>query len=164
MVIPLALFIAFVTCLIFAILNVIKEKKKIVNYISILILGFTILLTLFFPFRLSKAKLELSLYRKDRNHIIEMVKEKKLNTEDSSIIKLPNPYKKTSTGGEIEVYQNDENGMVISFFVLRGPMSGSTKLMYSDRGEEMIIKNAWKNEIKSILKLDENWFYVVTNY
>lgn len=162
--IPFFLLTGFVICFIFSMRSVIKNSKIFINYVPIVILLITTFIILLFPFRMSKVKLELSLYKKDRNAIIEMVKNKELEVNDMGNIKLPNRYRKTSTSGEISVYQNDKDGMLIGFYIFRGTMSGSTKLMYSDKGEELIKENSWVDEIKSITKLEEKWFYVVTNY
>lgn len=164
LVIPLIILICFVTCFIFSIVNVIKNSRKFIHYVPIAILIMTVFIILFFPFRMSKVRLELVLYRKDRDTIINMVKNKELKIEGSGNIKLPSRYKKVSTSGEISVYQNDKDGVLIGFWIFRGTMSGSTKLMYSNRGEELIRENAWVDEIKTITKLNEKWFYIVTNY
>lgn len=163
LIIPLIIFIGFIICFIFSIKDVIGNKKFI-NNIPVFILVITVLVTFFFPFRMAKTKLELLLYKQDRNEVIEMVKNNEMKIGDNGNVELPNKYHKISSSGEITVYQNDNDGMLICFWIFRGTMSGSTKLMYSNRGEELIKENAWIDEIKSIKRLDEKWFYVEVNY
>lgn len=148
LIIPLIIFIGFIFFFIF----------------SIFILVITVLVTFFFPFRMAKTKLELLLYKQDRNKIIEMVKNNEMKIGDNRNVELPNKYHKISSSGEITVYQNDNDGILICFWIFRGTMSSSTKLIYSNRGEELIKENAWIDEIKSITRLEEKWFYVETNY
>lgn len=52
-------------------------------------------------------------------------------------------YKYVSSDGEIYVYQNDENGTVIGFWILRGMLSGSVELIYSEGEENLIRENNW---------------------
>lgn len=163
LIIPLIIFIGFIFCFIFSIKEIVDNKKFIDN-ISIFILVITVLVTFFFPFRMAKTKLELLLYKQDRNKIIEMVKNNEMKIDDNGNVELPNKYHKISSSGEITVYQNDNDGILICFWIFRGTMSSSTKLIYSNRGEELIKENAWIDEIKSITRLEEKWFYVETNY
>ena len=43
-------------------------------------------------------------------------------------------------------------------------LSGSTEVVYSDGGEELIRKNETGHPIVSIEEMGENWYYVVTDY
>lgn len=157
------LFVLFLILLIFVIKNVIKNKST-VNIVSLIFLVTTILLTIFFPYRQIKTKLELELFENDRNKIIEMVKNNKISPDENNNAKLPSNYKKLSTSGEIHIYQNDNNGMVIGFWIFRGMMSSSTELIYSTDGEKLICENKSCNSIVSINRLKENWYYVVREY
>lgn len=163
--IPLILFICYVICCIFSIKNL-KNTKRIKDGISLFVLIGTAIVMLVFPFRLAKVKVELSLYEQDRNKIVEMVKNNELKISDDSKneLQLPKDLRKTSSDGTIMVFQDDEENTLVSFWVFRGTMSESTILIYSDDGEELIRKNSWIDQIKSIKELKEHWFYVVTNY
>ena len=122
------------------------------------------LLVLFFPFREVKVRLELNLYEEERLEIIKMIEDNKLKVDDLGNVKLPNKYKKVSTSGEVAVYQNDEDGKLIGFWVFRGMLSGSVQLVYSTGGEEIIRSSDIEHPIVSIDKLKDNWYYVVTDY
>lgn len=159
----LLLFVLFVILLISVIKNIIKSRS-IANIVSLIILIITVLLTLFFPYREIKTKLELELFENDRNKIIEMIKNNKISPDEYNNAKLPSNYKKLSTSGEIHIYQNDDNGMVVGFWIFRGMMSGSTELIYSTGGEKLIRENESGHPIVSINRLKENWYYVVTDY
>ena len=159
----LILFIGWIICLVFSIINLDKDKN-LFNIISLVVVILTALLVLFFPFREAKVRVELNLYEDERLEVIEMVENNKLEIDDLGNAKLPDEYKKSSTSGEVTVYQNDENGVVVAFWVFRGVQSGSVQLIYSTGGEELIKDKETGHPIVSIDKLKDNWYYVVTDY
>lgn len=159
----LVLFVGWIICLVLSIIKTIKSKNEF-NIISLIIVILTALLVLFFPFREVKVRLELNLYEENRLEIIKMIEDNKLKVDDLGNAKLPNKYKKVSTSGEVAVYQNDEDGKVIGFWVLRGVLSGSVQLIYSTGGEKIIRDSEIEHPIVSIDKLKDNWYYVVTDY
>lgn len=146
------------------IVNDIKKNKTADNVVALIILIVSFLLTLCFPYREIKTKVELAFFENDRNEIIKMLKDKEITPDKYGNAKLPNKYKKISTSGEVYIYQNDDNGMVIGFWIFRGMMSGSTELIYSTGGENLIRENENGHPIVSINKLKENWYYVKTDY
>lgn len=153
----------FIWLLIVSIIKVFKDKQYI-NIISITILIVVLLLSKYFPFRELKVKLELDKYEQSRLSIIRMVKENELVPDEWGNCVMPEQYKKTSQDGEIHIYQNNNEGQVISFWVFRGMLSGSVELIYSTGGEELIRANETGHPIISIEKLKENWYYVITDY
>lgn len=157
------IFIAWIMCLIFTITKIGIENNKI-NDLSLIILLITALIILFVPFRETKVKIELSLYEKERQEIINMIKNNKLKMDELGNIVLPKKYKKVSIGGEVTVRQNNKDGQVITFWVFRGMQSGSTELIYSTGGKELIKDNEGGHPIVSIEKLKDNWYYVITDY
>ena len=159
----LVLFIGWIICLIFSIISLIRNKG-IINVISLIIVILTAFLILFFPFRETKVRLELNLYEAERLEIIKMVEDKKLKIDEFGNVDLPYKYKKVSISGEVFVFQNDEEGKVIGFWVLRGVQSGSVQLIYSTGGEKLIRDNETGHPIISIDKLKDNWYYVITDY
>jgi len=123
--------------------------------LPVAILFLTVLLS-FSDFRLIKAKLELPLYMKERMKIIEMVKEDHLGKNDPNVALQKHKY--ISRTGEIYVYENDEE-QVIGFWIFRGMMSGSVKVVYSSEGEKLIRQN--EADIIQLEKLREHWYYIV---
>lgn len=117
----LVLFIGWIICLVFSIINLIRYKR-IINVVSLIIVVLTALLILFFPFRETKGRLELNLYENERLEIIKMVEDKKLKTDEFGNVDLPYKYKKISTSGEVFVFQNDEEGQAIGFWMFRGKL------------------------------------------
>lgn len=159
----LVLFLGWIVCLVLAIIKLVKDKS-ILNIVSLVVVILTALLVLFFPFREAKVRLELNIYEEERLEIIKMVDYNKLEIDDLGNVKLPDKYKKVSTSGEVAVYQNDEHGTVIVFWVFRGVQSGSVQLIYSTGGEKLVRDNETGHPIVSIDKLKDNWYYVVTDY
>ena len=159
----LVLFVGWIICLVLSVIKIIKNKN-VFNIISLIVTVLTALLILFFPFRESKVRLELNLYEEERLEIIKMIEDNKLKVDDLGNVKLPNKYKKVSTSGEVAIYQNDEDGKVVAFWIFRGMLSGSVQLVYSTGGEEIIRSSEIEHPIVSIDKLKDNWYYVVTDY
>ena len=159
----LILFVGWIICLVLSIIKLIKDRN-VFNIISLIVTVLTALLILFFPFRESKVRLELNLYEEERLEIIKMIEDNKLKVDDLGNDKLPNKYKKVSTSGEVAIYQNDEDGKVVAFWIFRGMLSGSVQLVYSSGGEEIIRSSEIEHPIVSIDKLKDNWYYVVTDY
>lgn len=159
----LVLFVGWIICLVLSAIKIIKNKN-VFNIISLIVTVLTVLLILFFPFRESKVRLELKLYEEERLEIIKMIEDNKLKVDDLGNVKLPNKYKKVSTSGEVAIYQNDEDGKVVAFWIFRGMLSGSVQLVYSTGGEEIIRSSEIEHPIVSIDKLKDNWYYVVTDY
>lgn len=159
----LVLFAGWIICLVLSVIKIIKNKNGF-NIISLIVTVLTALLILFFPFREAKVRFELNLYEEERLEVIKMIEDNKLKVDDLGNVKLPNKYKKVSTNREVSVYQNDEDGKVIGFWVFRGMLSGSVQLVYSTGGEEIIRSSEIEHPIVSIDKLKDNWYYVVTDY
>lgn len=158
----LILFVIFVLILVFSIINITKQKKKdFLLFLPILILALTLIIS-FHDFTLTKVKLELNLYMNKRLEIIEKIKNGELKCSYSGNIKL-RKHKYVSQDGSVYVYQNDDE-QVISFWVFRGMLSGSTELIYSSQDEKLIRKNEGGHPITNIIKLKDHWYYVITDY
>lgn len=162
--IDIVLFVALIVFLIFSILTLMKNHKAIVNYVTFSILLASLIMTLFFPFRTAKVEVDLIVYENKRNTIIEMVKNNELEIDNMKNAKLPKKYRRVSTSGEITIYQNNSEGIVVGFWVHRGMLSGSSELIYSTGGDELIRKNEGGHPIESIKKMKEHWYFVITDY
>ena len=159
----LLLFLLFNYCFITSLVKIVKERK-LINFISIIILLCSVLLFAFFPFRKVKTNYELNNYEKTRLEIIDKIIYNELKPDDFGNVKLPKEYKKYSMSGEITIYQNNKEDQLICFWIFRGMQSGSVQLMYSTGGEELIKDNENGHPITNIEKLKDNWYYVETNY
>ena len=141
-----------------------KNNKTKLTLIAIIIVIISLILRFIFPFRNVKTILELYIYEEERLQIVEKVKNNEIETDENGNADLPKNLRKLSSDGEITVYQNDENGQVICFWVFRGMLSGSHQLMYSSNGEKLIRENETGHPITKIKKLKDNWYYVDTDY
>ncbi len=157
------LFVMFIFCFITS-LRKMTSKYELINILSIIILLISVLLFIFFPFRKIKVNYELNKYEKARLEIIDKIILGELKADDSGNVKLPNEYRKYSLSGEVTVYQNDNDGQIICFWIFRGMQSGSTQLMYSSGGEKLIKENETGHPIINIRKFKDNWYYVETDY
>ena len=139
-----------------------EEGKKIVAFISIIILSIMVIFNFNFPYVTSKIKVEWNKYEKARYEVVELAKNDKLGfIGDTKIAILPNNYKKISQTGEILIYENSSENQMIGFFINRGMLSGSKILIYSTGGSELIEDN--EKYIKNIKKIKKYWYYVETN-
>lgn len=145
--------------------KIIKElhKKNIINIITLIIIITNILLVLFFPFREFKTIYELKLYETERNKVLNLIKDNKLKPDKYNNISLPKSLKKVSISGEVTLYQNNEEGLQVGFWIYRGLLSSSEELIYAS-SEQQIRNNDKYNEIIKIKKLKDNWYYVITEY
>ncbi len=157
------IFLVFNIFLVLTIIDLIKTKKKS----SIVALSIYIIIpifSIFFPFRECRVYLEMILYKKQREEVITKVKNKEYIFDEYGNIELPKNIKKISTSGEITVYENDEGGVLICFWIMRGVLSGSVQLMYSSSDESLIYKNETGHKITYVEKLKNNWYWVETEY
>lgn len=157
------LFLIYNIFLILTIIDVVRTKKKS-SIIALIIYIIIPLSSLFIPFRECRVRLEMILYKKQREEAIAKVKNKEYIFDDYGNIELPKNIKKISTSGEITVYENDEGGVLICFWIMRGSLSGSVQLMYSSSDESLIYKNETGHKITYVEKLKNNWYLVETEY
>ena len=148
--------------LIIKLIHKMKEKVNITNIVTAMLLIIIPTLVCIFPFRELKVKSDFNKYERARLEVIQMVKENRLVPDEFGNVSIPEKYKMLTndTEREIYVFQNDENGQVIGFWIARGMMSPSFVLVYSSGDEELIRHN--NIDTLSIKKLDDNWYYIVT--
>ena len=157
------IFLIYNIFLILTIVNLVKTKKKS-SLIALIIYIIIPIFSIFFPFRECKVNLEMWLYKKEREDIIINVKNKDYVADENGNIELPKNLKKVSTSGEVTVYENDNDGVLICFWIMRGVLSGSVQLMYSSGAEALIYKNETGHKITYVEKLKDNWYWVETDY
>ena len=148
------IFIVFFVCLIWAL------RRKSWRSLAVLIAGAIVFI--FFPFREARVRTEFILYAKARDRVVEMVKEGEVSSDSYGSAKLPSIYSFTSSNGKIHIYQNNEEGTVITFWVFCGMLSGTEELIYADGGEAQIKEELKSFYVESIEKLKDNWYYVKT--
>ncbi len=157
------IFLIYNIFLILTIINLVKTKRKS-SIIALIIYIIIPIFCIFFPFRECRVNLEMWLYKKEREDIIINVKNKDYVADENGNIELPKNLKKVSTSGEVTVYENDDEGVLICFWVMRGVLSGSVQLMYSSSDEALIYKNETGHKITYVEKLKDNWYWVETEY
>ena len=150
--------ILIISLLIYLIANL----KKYKNFTLSALIFASFIFLLFYNFTLLKTKLELNLYNGKRNIIIDKIKDGEFQYYYDKNIILP-IYKYVSSDGEVYVYRNDDE-QVISFWILRGIyQSGSIELIYSSGNESLIYAVKNNSHISKMIKLKENWYYVISN-
>lgn len=102
---------------------------------------------------------EFNKYFSDRNYIINQVQTDKLNYEEQSIVALDEKYKNLSYDGNITIFLNNEEEILIGFWETMPFPDNGSYFIYSSGGEKLIREN-----IKFIYKVErwkENWYYVM---
>lgn len=157
------IFLIYNIFLILTIIDIVRTKKKS-SLVALIIYIIIPIFSIFFPFRECRVNLEIWLYKKQREDIIINVKNKDYVADENGNIKLPKNLKKVSTSGEVTVYENDNDGVLICFCIMRGVLSGSVQLMYSSGDDALIYKNETGHKITYVEKLKDNWYLVETDY
>ena len=140
------------------------NKKIIVFFIIGFLLPFFVIVGSSSSNWKEKAKIELNQNENELLEIVDLVKNDDLEQDYDILYKVPDKYNKLTKDGMIVVYQNNEDGIQVGFYVFRGMQTGSCYLMYSSGGEEMIRKNESGHPIDKIELLKDNWYYVETDY
>ena len=155
--------IVFFICMLLAI-KILKENYKSINgYIPGVVLTILVLLNCILPIKKWEVKIQLERYREDREQVIENVKNEKESLNKLGVCALAEKYEKISDSGEIVIYQNDTEGMVVGFWLYRGLFNaGCSMLMYSSLDNENDIKQV-VDYIEEIKKVSINWYYVTLN-
>lgn len=157
------IFLIYNIFLILTIIDIVRTKKKS-SHVALIIYIIIPIFSIFFPFRECRVNLEMVIYKNEREEIISKIKDKEYISDEYGNIALPKIFKKVSTSGEVTVYENDNGGVLICFWVMRGVLSGSVQLMYSSGDEALIYKNETGHKITNVEKLKDNWYLVETDY
>ena len=157
--------ILFITYIVLVVLGIIKLTKgdHIQTAFGLLLLFAMFFVAINFPFREAKVQFEYKFFTPKRIEVINKIETGEIPS-DRALTDLPIGYRYLSSDGTVYVYENDEEGIQVGFWVLRGMLSGSMEVVYSSGGEDMIWKNETGHPIRSIEKLGANWYYVVTDY
>lgn len=153
------LILTFIILIIKSIKRIIEKKGKSCSFISLAILLIILSLTWCDGFRFIRVNVDTMLYENDRKIIINMINDDKLLKDEYDNVKLPKEYSFLSSSGEVHVYNHNDTELV-SFWVVRGFLSGSIELVYSHSGEGIITDTI--PYITKVTKIQDNWYYVET--
>jgi len=161
-IVDMLFFFLLVACGIWSVKYLKGNHKSIKDFIPI------ILVVLYFSYLLSGSqnKLNFIVYKNMRYEVVKMVENHQIETDGGKrIVELPEKYKKCSSGGDILVYQNDDESMV-GFWLKRGFLdSGFTMFVYKSDDNSMNIEQIIKEcmwdgyEVYSERKA-EQWYYL----
>lgn len=154
------LFINLLVFSLFMILFVLRRKKqtekkvRVINDILILLIVIFALLDT----RLIKAKLNVYLFSKQMNEIVDKVQNDKSNYPYGKSVELP-IHSYTSLNGKIYIYKNDDE-QVFTFLISSMSTAGTSELVYSSGEEKLIRENI--PGIEQLINLKKHWYYVRT--
>ena len=107
-----------------------------------------------------KVKLEYPLFLNRHMEIVAVVQQKALADDGGNVI-LPAGYRELSSDGELYVYRNDKNGIVVGFWVFRGLlMNPYTSVIYTSDDAPPTAQNLDCSRIYNATRLGANWYYV----
>lgn len=155
-----SLFIGLFVFSLFMILFVLRRKKqtekkvRVINDILILLIVIFALLDT----RLVKAKLNVHLFSKQMNEVVNKVQNDKSNYPYGESVELP-IHSYTSLNGKIYIYKNDDE-QVFTFLISSMSTAGTSELVYSSGDEKLIRENI--PGIEQLIYLKKNWYYVRT--
>jgi len=161
-IVDMLFFFLLVACGIWSVKYLKGNHKSIKDFIPI------ILVVLYLSYLLSGSqnKLNFIVYKNMRYEVVKMVENHQIETDgEKRIVELPEKYKKCSSGGDVLVYQNDDESMV-GFWLKRGFLdSGFTMFVYKSDDNSMNIEQIIKEcmwdgyEVYSERKA-EQWYYL----
>lgn len=148
----------FLVILIFAVIDVFKNKNWIPFFIQVL----TVIFMIFFPF--TKVILEMDFKRNhdDRMSVVNKINEGAITPNvpyNDSIIHLPGEYQGVSKGGGDILVEKKEKDMKVLFFTFRGILDSFSGFVYSSSGERPRTGD-FGGAFNKIEKLDEHWYFV----
>lgn len=156
------LIITYFVLVIYGIVVIVKGQIKR-GLAGLVVLGLLFLKISVFPFKTAKRQVDQELIAREREKVVEMIVSGEIPSKDP-LVTLPLKYTYLSSDGTVYVYQNDENGVEVSFWEFRGMLSGSDEIIYASGGEQMIWDNESEHPIRIVRPLGGNWFYVATDY
>jgi len=117
---------------------------------------------LFASFTLPKVKIEHALHVENREIVVKAIQNNEYTDDGIGNIELPFNRRFLSCDGEVYVYQNDEQGIVIGFWSFRGLlMNPYQSVIYTSYAEPPTTSTLRCGELYEIEKLGENWYWVV---
>jgi len=116
---------------------------------------------LFTSFALPKVKIEHALYAENRETIVKAIQNGEYTDDGLGNITLPPDRRFLSCDGQVHVYQNDEQGIVVGFWSFRRMLNNASELVIYTSYTEPTASTLHCEELYEVEKLGENWYWVV---
>lgn len=127
------------------------------------IVAATIGMMLFFPFEKAKVLTEFLLYTRQREAVVASMKQVTSATGSFGDVVLPEHYRHLSCDGNVNLERNEENKLIVGFWVFRGlSINGYSMVYYNSTKDQDTLTHEIGEEVFSITKLNDEWYYVVT--
>lgn len=143
----------------FSIRTIKSKPNNIFNWIPLMFLIINLVLVLLFE--PAKINYDFDTHFDNRNFIVNKIKNDKVNFSDNSIFPLQEKYKKLSCDGNVKIFLNNENELLIGFCLTTSVPDGGSYFIYSSGGKELINDNILL--IGKIKRKAKNWYYVLLN-
>ena len=112
----------------------------------------------FLPLVDYKVKVDHALFTNQRLEFIEDIRQRQPPV--SGAVKLPHWW--LSEDGEAYVYRSNDE-LLVGFWVIRGMLSPSWTVVYTELDIPPVAKDLHGNEIKDCIKLSPHWYYLQVN-
>lgn len=163
MIVPFLLLLLWsVAFLVWGIIFLMKGRRTDGVKAVIPIMLFTVVacLCLFLPFEMLKTKLEYGLYYDKRMRIVSSIQHNELADDGIGNISLPTGFRQLSVDGEAYVYQQNNAGTIVGFWVRRGLTSDSSSAIYSSQDIPPTAEALGSEQIYQIHQLGDHWYYI----
>lgn len=155
--ITLIILSVFIGTIVYIIKN--TRRLKILSFIPFIIALAGILLILFMPFTQIKLNLDFYFYINEREEVVELIKNLKLQANDNGYIVLPDEYKKTSKKGEVQI-EKDNGTLKVVFYLSYSNFFNSNNIGYVYIADDIeLVGNHFHNRISECSKITDNWYY-----
>ena len=165
LIIPLAiLFLVSIGLGVWTVIVLIKRIKaeRLLAALPLIIFIFVVSIHQFVSFSLPKVRIEHALHAKNREVVVEAIQNNEYTDDGIGNIRLPFSRRFLSCDGEVYVYQNDEQGIVIGFWSFRGLlMNPFESVIYTSYPKPPTTSTLGCGELYTVKKLSEHWYWVV---
>ncbi|MHC1694663.1 MAG: hypothetical protein AB9835_05200 [Eubacteriales bacterium] len=156
-IIPLILLSVIIISIIFIKKNI--HRIRIFAFVPFLIVLIGILILSFVPFTQIKLNLDFYFYINEREEVVELIKNLKLQANDNGYIVLPADYKKTSKKGEVQIEKNNGILKVVFYYSHSNFWTfANTGYVYIENDIELTGRH-FDEIVDECNKITDNWYY-----
>lgn len=153
---PFILILINIFLLVKSIKLIIKNSKKIFEWIPLFILISGVSINFLYDSLYEKNLYRINLEK--RNEVVRSILSKNIYTTDVYSERLEDDNSKISCNGKVYIHRNTDEDALIEFCISFGFPDGGSSIVYST-GNEKYIKE-YITSVNRVRKLDTNWYYV----
>jgi hypothetical protein len=133
------------------------------SFVPTAVVALSVLIVVLVPFTDLWLKLDYSLYKKERNEIVQKILRGDLTSNvsyNAKLIALGDTYPLVSMGGNEVVVEEHNGNMYILFYTFRGVLDSYSGFLYiSGGGSPSLFSDLNEQATTQIISLEEDWYY-----